>query len=114
LFHGQGSDWELSKPVESSSGGNPYIALTILKKTEDDIAREAIRSRKYVCPAVMYMDEPPLYGSDPETAIAVPEEPIRIEIAVRERSVRIDWASNGIWFEVVTDELQESCCVDRN
>jgi len=62
----------------------------------------------------MYMDEPPLYGSDPETSIAVPEESIRIDIAVREQSVRIDWPSNGIWFEVVTDELQESCGVDRD
>jgi hypothetical protein len=114
LFHGQGSDWELSKPVESSSGGNPYIAFTILKKTEDDIAREAIRSRKYICPAVMDMDEPALYCSDPETSIAVPEESIRIEIAVRERSIRIACASNGIRFEVVTDELHEPCGVDGN
>src|SRR5271165_2682820 len=60
------------------------------------------------------MDESPLYGSDPETAIAVPEESIRIEIAVREQSVRIDRASNGIRFEVVTDELQESCAVHSN
>jgi len=38
LFHRQSSDCELSKPVESSGGGNPYIAFTILKKAEDDIA----------------------------------------------------------------------------
>ena len=62
----------------------------------------------------MYMDEPPLYGSDPEASIAVPEESIRIEIAVREQSIRIACASNRIRFEVVTDELHESCGVHGN
>ena len=34
----------------------------------------------------MYMDEPPLHGSDPEASIAVPEQSIRIDIAVLEHS----------------------------
>ena len=59
----------------------------------------------------MYMDEPPLVGSDPETSIAVPEQLIRIDIAVREQSIRIGCASNRVRFDVVADELHESCAV---
>jgi hypothetical protein len=38
LFDRKSSDGELSKAVESASGGHPDIALTILEKTEDDVA----------------------------------------------------------------------------
>jgi hypothetical protein len=38
LFDRNSRDWEFSKLVESSSGGHPYIAFTILKETEDNVA----------------------------------------------------------------------------
>src|SRR5271157_1034036 len=38
LFHGNSSDGELSKPVESRGGGDPDIAFTILEKAADDVA----------------------------------------------------------------------------
>ena len=85
LFHRNSSHGQLSKPVESSSGGDPDIAFTILEETKDDVAGEAIRLRKCICPTVIYMDEPPLHGPDPEASIAVPEQSIRIDIAVREQ-----------------------------
>ena len=45
----------------------------------------------------MYMDEPPLQGSDPETSIAVPEQFIRIDIAVR--SSRFGWIAPRIGYD---------------
>ena len=62
----------------------------------------------------MYMDEPALDCSDPKASIAIAEDPIRIEIAIREQSIGIDCASNGIRFEVVTGELHDSCAVHGN
>ena len=62
----------------------------------------------------MYMDEPPLYCSDPETTIAVPEQSIRIDIAVREQFIGIVCASNRIRFNFVADELQHACAVHGN
>ena len=50
------------------------IPFTILEKTEDDIAGEAIGSRKCIGPAAMDMDESPVRGSDPQTAIAIPQQ----------------------------------------
>ena len=76
LFHGNGGDGELSEAVQSSIGGGPDIALTVFKKTEDEVARQAVRSRKDVGPALMYVDEPPVQCSDPKTAITVPEQPV--------------------------------------
>jgi hypothetical protein len=37
LFLGNSREGEFSKPVESSTGGSPDVALTILEKPEDDI-----------------------------------------------------------------------------
>src|SRR5271165_1278903 len=88
---------EFSKPVESSTGGGPDVAFTVLEKPEDDIARESIRSRKYICPAVMYMDDPAIDCSDPEASIAVPEQ-----------FIRVDRAGYRILLEVPAGELCES------
>jgi hypothetical protein len=38
LSHGNSTNGELSKPVESSSAGDPDSAFTILEKTKDDVA----------------------------------------------------------------------------
>ena len=40
LFHRNSSDGELSKPVESPSGGDPDIAFTILEKTAATMSPE--------------------------------------------------------------------------
>src|SRR5208283_4636645 len=114
LFHRNSSDGQLSKPVESSSSGDPDIAFPILEETEDDVAGEAIRLRKYICPTVMYMNEPPLHCPNPEASIAVPQQSIRIDIAIREQFIRIDFASNRIRFNFVADELQHACAVHGN
>src|SRR5208337_439990 len=111
LLHRNSSDGELSEPVESSRGGDPDIAFTILEKTEDDVAGEAVRSRKYICPAMMYMDEAPLHCADPQTSIAVPEQFVRIDFVVPQQTIRIVRASNRIHFHFVADELHESCAV---
>jgi hypothetical protein len=114
LLHRNSSDRELAEPVESARGGDPDISFTILKKTEYHVTGEAIRFFKYICPPVMYMDQPALDGSDPETSIAVPQHTIRVDIAILEKYLRIDRAAHRIRFEFVPDELQESCTVDGN
>jgi hypothetical protein len=60
------------------------------------------------------MNEPPLYGSDPEASIAVPEQSIRIDIAVTQELVPVDWASNRIRSDLIVGELQESRAVHGN
>jgi len=60
------------------------------------------------------MDEPTLLGSDPETSIAIPEQFIRIDIAVRERSIRIDCAWNWIRGDFAAGELHESGAAHGN
>jgi hypothetical protein len=42
LFRGDRSDRELSKPVESSGGGDPDIAFTILEKAAADVAGKPV------------------------------------------------------------------------
>jgi hypothetical protein len=59
------------------------------------------------------MDQSSIHGSDPEASIAVPQEFIRIDIAVRKQSARIDCASNRIRFDFAASELQESCAMHR-
>ena len=82
LFYRDSRNWEFSKPVEPSCAGNPDVALSILEHSEDDVTCKAIRLRKNICSAVMDMDEAPLDRPDPETSIAVPEDSIRIDLAV--------------------------------
>jgi hypothetical protein len=114
LLHRNSGHGELAKAVESSGAGDPDIALTILEKTKDDVAREAIRSPEHICPPAMCMDEPPLNGSDPEAPIAVPEHSIRIDLAIRKLPIRIGWASKRMRFQFVAGELQESPAVHGN
>jgi hypothetical protein len=114
LLQGKSSDGEFSKPVESPGGGHPDIAFTIFEKAEDDVTREAIRSRKYIRPAVMYMDEPTLNGSNPEARIAVPEQFIGIDFTVPEQSIRSARACNGIGFDFVAGDSHKSCAVSGN
>jgi hypothetical protein len=82
LLDGDRADGEFSKAIESSRRGNPDIAFTVLEKVEDNVAGESVGFRKYVCPALMHVDESSLNGSDPETAIAITEQPVRIDVTI--------------------------------
>ena len=55
------------------SSAEPDIAFTILEETAADVAGKTVGFRKYIRPAVMDMNESPLMGSNPETAIAIPQ-----------------------------------------
>src|SRR4029453_9026919 len=108
LFRGQRSYGELSKPVESSRGGDPDIAFTILEETAADIARKPIGFREYVRPAVVCVDKPTLASADPETSFAVPKEFVGIDIAIGEQAIASGRIPNGMGFESDTADLQES------
>lgn len=62
----------------------------------------------------MDMDESSLHRSYPETPVAIPEQSVSIDIAVREQSIRMDWAANRIRFDLVAGKLHESCAVQGN
>jgi len=63
----------------------------ILKESVNGFAREALRRAKYICPALMNMDQPPVRGSDLQTAIAITKQPSAFELrhSVGER-IRLD------------------------
>src|SRR6185295_1073828 len=52
--------------------------------------------------------------SDPETAIAVPQQFVRINLVIGEPPVPIDCVSNGISFDFVAGELHDSSAVQRH
>ena len=68
------------KRSRPSIGGDPNIAFTILKETVDEIAGETVRPRKQIRPSLVHMQEPPVVRSDPQTAIAIPEQPDGAEL----------------------------------
>src|SRR5271165_2277350 len=96
-----------TEPVQSSCAGDPDVALTILHNAKDDVAGEAISSRKHIGSSVMEMDEAPLYGCDPQASIAVPKYSVRINVAVPKHFIVC--ASNRIRSERVTGQSQKSC-----
>src|ERR1051325_3969079 len=71
--------------VESIKGADPNIAFTILKKTVDLIAREAVDRRKYICHSLVNMHEAVGHTSNPQTAIAITKQGSRSEPARRNR-----------------------------
>jgi hypothetical protein len=114
LPDGNSADGEFSKAIESSRTGNPDIPFTILEKTQDHVPGEAVGFRKYIRPALMHVDESSLYGSDPETSIAITEQPVRIDVTIRERSRAVDCSSNRIRFELVANKPHESSAVQSD
>ena len=68
------------KRSRPSIGGDPNIAFTILKETVDGVAGETVRPRKQIRPSLVHMQEPPVGRSDPQTAIAIPEQPDGAEL----------------------------------
>jgi hypothetical protein len=77
-FHRSRGDGELPKPVEAITGGDPNIAFTILKETLNKIARETVRPRKLIRPSLVHVQDSPVYRSDPQTVIAIPEQSDRL------------------------------------
>lgn len=57
----------------------------------------------------MYMDEPPLMGSDSQPAVAIPQQLLRIDLAVGKESVAIHRAVNRNCAEFIGDDLLEPC-----
>src|SRR5690348_15065267 len=62
----------------------------------------------------MYVEKPPLVGSNPKTPITVPQKLVRIDLAVRKQRIPIHRAVNRIRFELVRNQLLESCTADSN
>src|SRR5215471_18699086 len=63
---------------------------------------------------MMDMDEAPFVRSDPYTSIAVPEQFIRIDLAVVKESISIDWTADRVRFDFVGNELLEACVAYSN
>jgi hypothetical protein len=78
LLHRNRGDGKVAKAVETITVGDPDIAFTILKETVNVIPGEAVRPRKQIGPSPVYMQHPPPYRSDPQTSIAIPEQPNRL------------------------------------
>jgi hypothetical protein len=75
LLHGNRRDGEVAKAIEAIDGGYPNIPFTIFEELIDVIAREALRLRKNIRPSLVHMQETSVGGSNPQTAIAIPEHP---------------------------------------
>ena len=66
--------------VEPARRRDPDAAFTIFEEAADDVTGQAIRFRKRVRPTVLNMYQPSVLGSDPEGAIAVAQQLVRIDI----------------------------------
>jgi hypothetical protein len=75
LLHRDRWDGKVAKAAEAITSGDPDIAFTILKEACNEIAGEAVRPREQIRPSLVDMQEAPVRGSDPQTAIAIPEQP---------------------------------------
>ena len=73
LLHGDCGDGEVAKAVEAVHRSYPDIAFTILEEARNGIAGEAVRPREQIRPSLVDMQEALVRGSDPQTAIAIPE-----------------------------------------
>src|SRR6202140_5843548 len=79
LLHRNRWDGEVAKAVEAITGGDPHIAFTILKETLNEIAGETVRPRESIDSSLVHVQYPLVGGSDPHTAIAISEDPERLE-----------------------------------
>jgi hypothetical protein len=57
LFHRNRRDGNFLKAIETVISTDPNAALTILKKAHDVFARQAVRSRKYICSTVVDVNQ---------------------------------------------------------
>src|SRR5580658_2783786 len=56
--------------------GDPNIGFTIIKEVVHEVARKAVRLGKQIRSSLVHMPESAVARPDPETAIAIPEQPI--------------------------------------
>ena len=68
------------KRSSPSIGGHPNVAFTILEEVVDGVAGKAVRPRKQIRSSLVHMQESPVVRSDPQTAIAIAEQPIGAEL----------------------------------
>ncbi len=65
---------KVAKAVEAVGRGNPDIAFAVLKEKHNGITRQAVRQRKHIRPSIVYMQQAPVIGADPQAAIAISEQ----------------------------------------
>jgi hypothetical protein len=80
LFHRNRGDSEGAKAVEAIFCGDPKIAFTVLKEFCNVIAGKTFRLPKHIRPSLVHVQEAVVLSSNPHTAVAVPEEPLRLEL----------------------------------
>jgi hypothetical protein len=76
-------DRVVAKTIEPAQGGDPNITFTILEERGNDVARESIGLRKYVGASLMEVHNTGTRGSNPDTAIAVPEKHYSSDVVCR-------------------------------
>src|SRR4029450_262289 len=89
-------DRELSESVETDRCRHPDVSFTIFEEAADDVTGQAIRFGKGVRPPTLNMDQPSLLCTDPERALTVSEQLVRIDNVVLQQRGRCDGAANGI------------------
>jgi hypothetical protein len=70
---------EVAKTVKAIMGGDPDIAFAILKESINEIAGQTVGPRKQIHRSLVHMHQAPVRRSDPDTAVAIPEQLRRIE-----------------------------------
>ena len=84
MFERNGGNSEVAKAIEAVVGGDPNVALPILKKTVDALAGEPLCRCKPISPSLMQVQQPLARRSDPQAALAVPHKLVGPELAGRE------------------------------
>ena len=72
-----------SRKRSSLNGRDPDVALSILEEAGNKFARKAVRSRIYICPAAVDVNQAPVPRSDPHGAIAIAEHTPGVELPHR-------------------------------
>src|SRR5262249_13115191 len=72
---------EIAKDVEAVLRRDPDVSFTIFKNPRDEVAGQAVRLRVHISAALVYMQEAAVQGPDPQTAIAVLQQPFWFEPA---------------------------------
>ena len=114
LSRREGRYRRLLEPIESGSRGQPDSPFAIFEETAADVAGETVRHREGVRPPAKGTDQPSSHGCDPECSIAVPQEPVRIDVGVLEWRCRTAGAANRIRLDAVVNQLLEPPVQDGN
>src|SRR5262249_14350546 len=79
LIRGHRSDRAIAKAIEAVLRRDPDAAFTILEEPGDEIARQAVRLRVDIRSTLVHMQETAIQGADPQTTVAIPQQPLRLE-----------------------------------